>query len=483
MAPPTREATVLVSDDQQRFRETLQLLLPKTFHQLGRQIGLTLSLVVTTIIIVGLLFNLGYVWPNLALNSELTLTVTFTCLLLILVFFVLNRKREHSALKRRLVLWGEITTLPNPRFGFESTLSTALEKLRAFYEADDCLLIGFAASDSKYCIRRVAANGGVTPPHTENLTDECARRLLVAPETHAFVFKRGMSPFFGERYFGYDVIGKKGVTRTASGVDSLLAMLDAEAIISVPVFNHNTATGRLFLTSSRKRAFSVDDLDFLSELIGHILPLIESMRFVDMLASSARENERKRIALDIHDNVVQRYIGIELGLAAIRQKIHAGRIDIGDDLEKLSLMAQLEVGGLRRYMQQLSSTVQHDGPFLANVQRLTEEFTATTGIAVILKSGQDFPLNDRLATEAFQMISEGLSNIRRHTEASEATIEIDSCPKSFNLRIANNGRNGNGATRKFVPKSITSRAASLGGVVDIELFPHGKTVLSIGIPM
>lgn len=480
MAPPTRDAAVLVVNDQQRFRETLQPFLRKPFPHLGRRIGLTLSLVVPTIIIVGL-FDFGYLSHSLEFNSELALTATLTCLVLILTY-VVNRERQHSTLKRRLVLWGEITTLPNPRFGFESTLNTALEKLRAFYEADDCLLIDFAASDSKYCMRRVASKGGANALQTENLTDECAQRFLVAPQTHAFVFKRGKS-FFGERYFAYDLIGEKGVARTASGPDSLLAMLDAEAIISVPVLNHNTPTGRLFLTSSRKRAFSVEDLEFLSKLVGQILPLIENMRLVDTLATAARESERQRIALDIHDSVVQRYIGMELGLGAIRRKIHAGRTDIGADLEKLSLMAQLEISGLRRYTQQLSGTVQHDGPFLANVQRLTEEFAAATGIAVIVKSGQDVPLNDRLASEAFQMIAEGLSNIRRHTKASEATIEIDSCRKSFNLRIANNGRNGNDATPKFVPKSITSRAASLGGAVDVELFPHGKTVLNIGIPV
>jgi signal transduction histidine kinase len=146
-------------------------------------------------------------------------------------------------------------------------------------------------------------------------------------------------------------------------------------------------------------------------------------------------------------------------------------------------MAQLEISGLRRFTQQLSSAAQYGGQFLAAVRRLAEEFTATTGIAVSLKEGQDVPLNDRLAAEAFQMIAEGLSNIRRHTKASEVTIEIERCPKIFNLRIADNGRNRTDTTGNFIPKSITARAASLGGRVDIELPSQGKTVLNIGIPI
>ena len=480
MAPPTRDAAILFAHNLPRLRETVQLFVRKPLPHLGPHIAVTLSLIVTTVLIVGL-FDFGYTPHSLEGNSELALTITLTCLVLILSF-VVKRERQYSTLKRRLVLWGEITTLPNPRFGFESTLSTALEKLRAFYEADDCLLIDFAASDSKYCMRRLDLRTGATALQTENLTDECARRFLVVPQTHAFVFRRRKS-FFGVPYFGYDLIAKKGVENTTSGPDSLLAMLDAASIISVPVLNNNTPSGRLFLTSSRKKGLRVDDLEFLSQVVGQILPLIENLRLVETLASSARESERQRIALDIHDSVVQRYIGMELGLGAIRRKIHAGRTDIGADIEKLSLMAQLEISGLRRYTKQLSGTGKHDVPFLENVQRLTEEFAAATGVAVIIKSGQDVPLNDRLASEALQMITEGLSNIRRHTKASQATIEIDSCRKSFNLRIANNGRSGNGTTRKFVPKSIASRAASLGGAVEVELFPHGKTVLNIGIPV
>ncbi len=440
MAPPPREAAVLVVDET-HFRERLPLFPRKPFQRLGRHIGLTFPQAAATALIGGLLLVVKYASPSLRLSSDFTIVAALAILLFVLVFIAVNREKAYSTLKRRLVLWGEITSLPNPRLGFESTLSTVLEKLKAFYEADDCLLISFPASDSKYCLRRVHANGRATALHTENLTDECAQRLLAAPETHAFVLERGKPPFFGNRYLGYDVTAKHSVGCTAS-LDSLLVMLDAEAIISVPVFKQNTAIARLFLASNRKGAFSAGDLDFLSELIGRILILIENMRVVDMLATSARENERQRIALDIHDSFVQRCIGMELGLSAIRKKVEAGRTDIGADLEKLSLMAQLEIIGLRSYAQQLSPVGQQDQHFLSAVRRLVEEFTASTGITVTLKGGQDPPLNDRLAAEAFQMISEGLSNIRRHTKASEATIEIEACPESLNLRISNNGSNG-----------------------------------------
>jgi signal transduction histidine kinase len=157
-------------------------------------------------------------------------------------------------------------------------------------------------------------------------------------------------------------------------------------------------------------------------------------------------------------------------------------MDIAEDLEKLANMAELEISGLRRYMSELSAEVKHNGQFLPAVQRFSEKFAATTGIAVEVKTGQNIDLNDKLAAEAFQMIAEGLSNIRRHTAASQALIEIDCNRKHFHLRISNNGRNRKGSSAEFVPKSITSRAALLGGEVRIDLNTQGKTILNIGIP-
>lgn len=57
------------------------------------------------------------------------------------------------------------------------------------------------------------------------------------------------------------------------------------------------------------------------QLIEHVLPVIDNIRLVDRLASAAAEEERRRIARDLHDRIVQPYIGLQLGLAAVRQRL------------------------------------------------------------------------------------------------------------------------------------------------------------------
>ena len=78
-------------------------------------------------------------------------------------------------------------------------------------------------------------------------------------------------------------------------------------------------------------------------------------------------------------------------------------------------------------------------------------------------------------------MTEGLSNIKRHTKSKEAAIEISCDAKTLKLEIQNNNSNG-AAPGDFVPKSITGRALSLGGSVAVENRAE-FTKVSIDIPL
>ena len=101
--------------------------------------------------------------------------------------------------------------------------------------------------------------------------------------------------------------------------EALIAMVDAASFISVPLQGPHSTIGRLYMTAARRRAFSPADVGFLLHVIEQIVPVIENIRLVDQLASNAAEEERRRLARDIHDNVIQPYIGFQIGLAAVSQ--------------------------------------------------------------------------------------------------------------------------------------------------------------------
>jgi signal transduction histidine kinase len=79
-------------------------------------------------------------------------------------------------------------------------------------------------------------------------------------------------------------------------------------------------------------------------------PSIENIRLVDSLASYAADEERRRIARDIHDSVIQPYVGLQLGIAALAQKLHTGKTDVIDNVEELLELTNQELVELRRYV-------------------------------------------------------------------------------------------------------------------------------------
>ena len=79
------------------------------------------------------------------------------------------------------------------------------------------------------------------------------------------------------------------------------------------------------------------------------------------------------------------------------------------------------------------------------------------------------------------MVTEGLSNIRRHTHAMQASIELAQRNNYVVLMIEDQGASGS-AVAPFTPRSITERATTLGGRVRVDQHEHGSAVI-VEIPL
>jgi signal transduction histidine kinase len=93
-----------------------------------------------------------------------------------------------------------------------------------------------------------------------------------------------------------------------------------------------------------------------------------------------------------------------------------------------------------------------------------------------------FRVNDRLAAEAFQIITEGLSNVRRHTQSKSVTVRVGLTPGTLKLEVENAIESGRAPTENFLPKSISSRARALGGKANIETDAASTRVI-VEIPL
>jgi len=414
-------------------------------------------------------------------DFELNRSLLRPVYLLVLGYMIAYWGGFEVGLKRRFMLLRAVGTLANLRFGSDRTMSNVIERLRDFYDAD-VRLITVAEQDSGYTLRHARRRGDERDVRAEPLAPEVAARFLVLPAMQAAISIR--PPFWssqqGESWLVYDVeTHQRGIVRSAE-LDFLATAFEAASVLTVPLHTRKTPAGRLFLISDKPRAFKAADIDFVLQVFGQVAPIIENIRLVNRLAAAAAEQERGKIARDLHDSVIQPYIGLQIGLAAICQKLELGGFDVAADAQRLLEMTKSEIDELRGYMRDVREGRAHDTNLLPAIRRFARKFGEATSIDVQVESAGEINIVPQLAGEAFQIVSEALSNIRRHTRASRATVTLACSAEQLTIRVRNNHADGD-RPKDFTPRSITERALTLGGQARVEQEHDGWTAVVIEI--
>jgi signal transduction histidine kinase len=416
-------------------------------------------------------------------NFAVTPFVIRALYLLVLGYLTVVWGGYEVGLRARLALLREVSTFSNPRFGVDRTIGNVLESLRAFYNADRCVLVMSERASQQLWIRsavRGQAPALVTGPSS------LGGDLLLAPPAGAALLARAR-PLWGEVQLETEFIDPHHEDPTPGEerlTTALLTALEAKALISVPFHHHAGADGRLFVARREARRFEREEIDFLRHVLDQVLPTLENIRLVDRLASDAAEEERRRIARDLHDSVIQPYLGLRLGLSAAQTAFAAGRsAEASAHVDQLAALADGELERLRRYVQALRAggdTAASEGALDAALRRFASRFSDATGIQVEVVTHGALPQSDRLAAEVFQMVAEGLSNVRRHTPAHRAEVHLAVHDGHLELTLQNDKAE---APATFHPHSLEERAAALGGTLRVERVEPGLTAVRITIPL
>jgi signal transduction histidine kinase len=406
--------------------------------------------------------------------------------LVVLGYLAASFGEVEITLKRRLALLKDVSRFANPRFGVDRTIGMVVERLRTFYDADACLLVTVEPGGGGYPLRCADRQDPEKAVRAEMLPDELGRMLLGLPNHYAVIYGgrrhdwRRWHP--GVNIETIDIERGTSIPTDKKLPEALAAMFDATAFITVPWCHPHIAHSRLYITARRRRVFDPSDVDFLLQVFEQTMPFLHNIKLVDQLASDAAEAERQRIALDLHDGVIQPYIGLQIGLAAIRQKLAWGDADVKHEIERLLELTKDEITQLRHMVQSLKHGGEAVGELLPCLRRFACKFAEATGIRVRIEATHQLLVNDHLASEVFHLVTEGLSNVRRHTQAETVAIRLAQEHGYLRVHIANDNPRGK-AFVPFMPRSITARVTALGGRVHVECPSHSETIVMIEIPL
>ena len=200
---------------------------------------------------------------------------------------------------------------------------------------------------------------------------------------------------------------------------------------------------------------------------------------------TAREEERKHIAREIHD---------ELGqiLTALRMDVSVLRIKFGEYNPPLVKYAQNMVGLVDKTIEVVRNVASQLRPVALDMgvvpalEWLAAEFSAHTGIPCQLRVGKgEIDLDEQRAMVVFRIVQESLTNIARHAEASRVAILLNRTGR-YRLEIRDNGKGFPpllGKRKSFGLLGIRERALMLGGEVDVFSAPGKGTRIRVLIPV
>jgi signal transduction histidine kinase len=383
--------------------------------------------------------------------------------------------------RRRLAMLHEVSQQSNPRFGVDHTIASVLEKTRVFYQASSCILL-LRDTDSEHWSLRAAsaANAGRTI-HANRLSAEAAAPLLAGSDGGLLLFAKPRGWLLRRRAQAHTLQRPDGTwqrTDTAAAA-GLAELLEARSLMALPV-PLRQGEGRLLVVAAG-HDFTRQDLLFLEQIGGQAFAVIENIALLDRMASEAVVRERERIARDIHDSTIQPYIGLRHGLSALRKQA-APDNPLLPELDNLLLHMGHVIGDLRRYAKSFrGGDTPREPELLLALRRQANQVKEFYGIDISVQSQGQLAVNDRLAAEVFQIVNEGMSNIRKHTEARHGAVTLECVRGTLRVRIENDCAAAGPA--EFLPQSIAERAYALGGSMRVKAGAECRTLVEVLIPV
>lgn len=321
--------------------------------------------------------------------------------------------------------------------------------------------------DSEAVIREIARRGNVTPVPSPAIAADVAQTLVVGMRASSlFVVPVG----WADATYGAAILG----SRPADDI----SQEDALAFARVLGAQIGQALGL-------SHAFA--DLAASEEALRISR---EALRRLSAHNQSIREEEKARIARELHDDLGQQLTALKMAVTLVDHKSDAAAKPsaLRDDLQGMCTLIDGLVDSVRRIAADLRPAMLDDLGLIAAIEWLANEFSARYRIRVVHHIDADaIAFNRQSRIEVFRMVQEALTNVARHSGATEVVLDIVREDPHCIVRIVDNGcgaeQDAHPNRRSFGLLGINERATLLGGEVDIRTAPGSGFALTAILPL
>ncbi|MDN7183989.1 response regulator [Caballeronia sp. SEWSISQ10-4 2] len=290
---------------------------------------------------------------------------------------------------------------------------------------------------------------------------------VVHPDDHAVV-RRAMRVLLSRgQSFGIDhrIVGPDGSTRIVRLQAELVDARDGQSWGIV---------GTVQDITERKRTEE------------ELLASREQLRELSAYLEAIREEERRRIALEIHDELGQLLTALKMDVALLKMRVvpDAEATRKIDDIREL---VEKTIWMVRNVASHLRPAALNFG-IVSALEWLAEDFSRRNGMPcqLVVRGGEP-SLADAHATAVFRIVQESLTNVSRHAGASRVAVTLVSSDVALDLRVSDDGQGFDMELAQdgysYGLLGMSERARLIGGTLQIDSAPGAGTMVSINLPL
>jgi signal transduction histidine kinase len=214
----------------------------------------------------------------------------------------------------------------------------------------------------------------------------------------------------------------------------------------------------------------------------------ERLRNLSAHLESVREEERTRMAREIHDELGQALTALKMDVSWLDKRLPEEMTANKEKLKSMMKLMDRTIKTVQRLSGELRPGILDDLGLAAAVEWQAEDFQYRTGIACqVTVDCKEVSLNREQSTTIFRIFQETLTNIIRHAQATEVTVSLVAKHGNIVLEVGDNGR---GITKEQInhPRSlgligIRERVHFLRGEVTITGHPGEGTKVVVSVPV
>ena len=285
-------------------------------------------------------------------------------------------------------------------------------------------------------------------------------------------------------------------------VKEIMSQLGASSILSVPLVTREKVIGLINVVKVAKGArFSAGSLEFLSILAKQAAIAIENANLFRSVekqrqqlekliekATLTQENERKRVAIEIHDSIGQQIVGVLYRVRAFDFLLSASRFtEAQAEVNEIKGILEKTLSELRRVLAGLHPLTLDELGLISTLRQEVEKLNQETNTECHFQlEGTPIELTSSREAAIYRVVQEALTNIRKHAKATKANVQLHFEPGTVSVKVSDNGKGFKLDEANMAGHlgllGMKERAEMLGGNLSVTSKPGSGTSIVLTFP-